>query len=87
MQENGYECVWAKTTPIRGKIATYPAERAGEGAEFLSHRRRHMRSPPASQVTLVQALLGTAEGWPGRVSRGGVRLGLGFPEEEVLGLR
>ena len=24
MQENGYECVWAKTTPIRGKIATYP---------------------------------------------------------------
>ena len=24
MQENGYECVWAKTTPIRGKISTYP---------------------------------------------------------------
>ena len=34
MQENRYECVWAKTTPIRGKIANYPARIVVSAAEI-----------------------------------------------------
>ena len=45
MQENGYECVWAKTTPIRGKIATYPREMGTigrGGVDRLDPARPHL---------------------------------------------
>ena len=46
MQENGYECVWAKTTPIRGKISTYP----------LAQGRVAISGMPAAHFTVASSV-------------------------------